>query len=159
MDRPENLIGWSTRCIRSDPGWISEAPPHKSQQDFNLEQSGRPDSNRRPPEPHSEQELGQIRQHVAFTRCSGHRCRIWKPHGEQAVVRNSQQNSQHERSSAALRGSRVIRGAPGKRAGEMRDRKRDYTLNQYRTTPTRLETPVCTRFHYYRHHRHHRLQL
>ncbi len=36
----------------------------------------RRDLNRRPPEPHSGQELGQIRHIVAFTRCSGHRCRI-----------------------------------------------------------------------------------
>ncbi len=27
MDRPENLIGWSTRCFRSDPGSISGREP------------------------------------------------------------------------------------------------------------------------------------
>ena len=41
-----------------------------------LVESGRPDSNRRPPEPHSEQEPGQIRRNVAFTRCYGRPRRI-----------------------------------------------------------------------------------
>ena len=27
MGSPGNLIGWSTRCFRSDPGWISSREP------------------------------------------------------------------------------------------------------------------------------------
>lgn len=76
-------------------------------------ESGRWDLDPRPPEPHSGQEPGQIRQNLALTPCSGNRCRIEETFGGPEVVRNSQQNSQHERSSDhALCCSRMIRGNP-----------------------------------------------
>jgi len=38
---------------------------------------------------------GELRQRVATTRCSGHRCRNSKFEDQPKVVTNSQQNSQH----------------------------------------------------------------
>ncbi len=84
-----------------------------------LRKSGRRDLNPRPPEPHSGQEPGQIRQIVALTRCSGHRCRILEPPSGHEVVRNSQQNSQHPRSSThpALLQRKGSRHVPRVRSG------------------------------------------
>ncbi len=42
-----------------------------------AQESGRPDSNRRPPEPHSDQGEGEQRQNVGFSRDSGRRCRTF----------------------------------------------------------------------------------
>ncbi len=48
-----------------------KAPQRKSLQGFNFTESGRRDSNPRPPEPHTGLEGAKIRQNVAFTRCFG----------------------------------------------------------------------------------------
>ena len=66
----------------------------KTLQDLTDTETDTPAGNPHPPEPHSGRKLGQIRQNVAFTRCFGHRCRIWERFNRPHVARNSQQNSQ-----------------------------------------------------------------
>jgi len=70
-------------------------------------QSGRPDLNRRPPEPHSGNVGAETRQNVRTARCFGHRRRVlrWPVWGD--VARNSQQNSQHQ-PRVVGRGSRLV---------------------------------------------------
>jgi hypothetical protein len=88
-NRRPSLRSWSPVLIRSSKKEGSAAtdvtanPP-----------SGRRDSNPRPPEPHSPQQLGRIRRSVAFTRCSGHRRRIPARRMGRGVAGNSQRDSQ-----------------------------------------------------------------
>ena len=58
-----------------------------------VSESGRPDSNRRPPEPHSDQGEGEQRQNVGFSRDSGRRCRTFTTSMSHFAGRNAPQNA------------------------------------------------------------------
>src|SRR5713226_5961648 len=57
-------------------------------------ESGRRDLNPRPPEPHAVRYSWELRQRVATTRCSGHRCCDSDPEDRPEIVAESQRNSQ-----------------------------------------------------------------
>jgi hypothetical protein len=71
-----------------------KAPQRKSLQSLIFTQSGRRDSNPRPPEPHGVDLSGESRQRVATTRCSGHRCCESDPEDRPGIAPESQRNSQ-----------------------------------------------------------------
>ena len=96
-----------------------------------LSKSGRPDSNRRPPEPHSDQGEGEQRQNVGFSRESGRRCRTFPTCMSHFAGRNAPPNAPPSRRRVANRHAsadtcaavRLPPGAPGERAEEPRNWK------------------------------------
>ncbi len=141
-----------TRMLDSE-----KAAACKSRHGLRLTESGRPDSNRRPPEPHSDQGEGEQRQNVGFSRESGRRCRTFTTCMSHFAVRNAPPNAppcasphgQPPRAASAdtCAAVRLPPGAPGEHARVPRNWKLRlrFSLKTVRSCP-RLETAVSTSF-------------
>lgn len=84
-----------------------------------AQQSGRRDSNPRPPKPHALDSSGGSRRRVVTTRCSGHRCCDSKTEKRPGIAAESQQDSQQssaretDRPPEQIRGSAFLPPKPG----------------------------------------------